>query len=315
MTMDRAGAADIPSAARFSEVLRQRRKQTRGPARLLQQLIGIEAKLRQYEEGERFIAAVEDSGGPELRTGPGAVRNGFPPFSEIRNPSEWISRVGPTPALSGCSAGVGVLRLTLTSAGWSGVLHLSRSGTSFGVRGVGWSRTRWPSWFWPPLPACRVTAIHVDHGLRPGSAAESEGVVAAAADRFGGRSFVPYGVEGRGRVPTSKPGPGGTPPGPGARGGHRPYRRRPGRNRAGNLLRGAGVNGLAAMRAGPRHPLLGPPPVGNGRSCASRRGSNPRPRPQQRGSAVRPVPGPPRAPSPCARPSPDARGPRSRPSG
>ncbi len=66
VTMDRAGAAAIPSAARFAEVLRQRRKQAKGLARVLQQLIGLEAKLRQYEEGERFIEAVEESGGPEL---------------------------------------------------------------------------------------------------------------------------------------------------------------------------------------------------------------------------------------------------------
>ena len=101
VTMDRAGAADIPSAARFSEVLRQRRKQTRGPARLLQQLIGIEAKLRQYEEGERFIAAVEDSGGPELLDRAWRGPEWLPSLSEIRNPSEWISRVAAAPALSG----------------------------------------------------------------------------------------------------------------------------------------------------------------------------------------------------------------------
>ncbi len=101
VTMDRAGAADIPSAARFAEVLRQRRRQVKGPARLLQQLIGLEAKLRQYEEGERFIAAVEESGGPELLDRAWRGPEWLPSLAEIRNPSAWISRVGATPALSG----------------------------------------------------------------------------------------------------------------------------------------------------------------------------------------------------------------------
>jgi coenzyme F420 biosynthesis associated uncharacterized protein len=101
VTMDRAGAAAIPSAARFSEVLRQRRQQTRGPARLLQQLVGMEAKLRQYEEGEKFIAAVEKTGGPELLDRAWRGPEWLPSLSEIRNPAEWISRVGTTPALSG----------------------------------------------------------------------------------------------------------------------------------------------------------------------------------------------------------------------
>jgi coenzyme F420 biosynthesis associated uncharacterized protein len=101
VTMDRAGADEIPSAARFSEVLRRRRKQARGPARLLQQLIGIEAKLRQYEEGERFVAAVEDSGGSELLDRAWRGPEWLPSLVEIRNPSAWISRVGTTPAISG----------------------------------------------------------------------------------------------------------------------------------------------------------------------------------------------------------------------
>jgi len=98
VTMDRAGAADIPSAAHFSSVLRARRKQAHGLARILQQLIGIEAKLRQYEEGERFIAAVEESGGPELLDHAWRGPAWLPSLEEIREPSAWIARVGPAPA-------------------------------------------------------------------------------------------------------------------------------------------------------------------------------------------------------------------------
>jgi coenzyme F420 biosynthesis associated uncharacterized protein len=101
VTMDRAGAAAIPSAARFSEVLRQRRNQTKGPAKLLLQLIGMESKFRQYEEGEKFIAAVEKSGGPKLLDRAWKGPEWLPSLTEIRDPSVWISRVGATPVLSG----------------------------------------------------------------------------------------------------------------------------------------------------------------------------------------------------------------------
>src|SRR6202034_2427000 len=46
VTMDRAGAAAVPGAEHFSQVLRERRQQVRGPARLLQHLLGLEAKIR-----------------------------------------------------------------------------------------------------------------------------------------------------------------------------------------------------------------------------------------------------------------------------
>jgi coenzyme F420 biosynthesis associated uncharacterized protein len=93
VTMDRAGADRIPSAERFSRVLRQRRQSVRGPAKLLQKLVGLEAKMRQYEQGEEFIEAVERSGGPALLekawTGPDAL----PTAAEIRDPDSWITRV------------------------------------------------------------------------------------------------------------------------------------------------------------------------------------------------------------------------------
>ena len=101
---------------------------------------------------------------------------------------------------------------------------------------------------------CSVTAVHVDHGLRPGSVAEAERV-GAAADRYGARF--------RREQVTVLPGPNLQ-----ARARAARYKVLPADVLTGhtaddqaetmllNLMRGAGRPGLAGMRRDQRRPLL-----------------------------------------------------------
>jgi coenzyme F420 biosynthesis associated uncharacterized protein len=98
VTMDRAGADRIPSAERFSRVLRARRRSVSPGMKLIQQLLGLEAKLNQYEQGERFIAAVERAGGTELLDRAFRDPANLPTLAEIRAPERWIARVEPLSA-------------------------------------------------------------------------------------------------------------------------------------------------------------------------------------------------------------------------
>jgi len=93
VTMDRAGADQIPNAERFGQVLRQRRQQLNPAAKFLQKLIGLEAKMKQYEQGERFIEAVEAAGGPALLDRAWEGPHNLPGLAEIREPRLWIDRV------------------------------------------------------------------------------------------------------------------------------------------------------------------------------------------------------------------------------
>lgn len=94
VTMDRAGADRIASAPRFARVLRERRANANPAAKVLQRLLGLEAKMNQYAQGERFIAEIERlGGGPDALDPVWRGASWLPTLAEIRDPEEWFDRV------------------------------------------------------------------------------------------------------------------------------------------------------------------------------------------------------------------------------
>ena len=94
VTMDRAGAAEVPGAEHFSQVLHERRTQARGLTKLMSKLLGLDAKMRQYAEGERFVESVEAAGGPALLARVWEGPEWLPTLEEIRDPASWVARAG-----------------------------------------------------------------------------------------------------------------------------------------------------------------------------------------------------------------------------
>ena len=93
VTMTRAGLGLVGSAGRFERVMRSRRQSARGLAKVVQRLVGLDAKIRQYAEGESFIEAVESVGGPALLDRVWAEPGNLPGIDEIRDPARWIDRM------------------------------------------------------------------------------------------------------------------------------------------------------------------------------------------------------------------------------
>ncbi|MEU9188037.1 zinc-dependent metalloprotease [Streptomyces sp. NPDC048484] len=92
--MDGVGPAVVPSVAEIREKFQQRR--ARGASRLdlaLRKLLGLDAKLRQYRDGERFVRAVVEEVGMDGFNRVWTSPNTLPTKSEIAKPADWVARV------------------------------------------------------------------------------------------------------------------------------------------------------------------------------------------------------------------------------
>lgn len=101
VTMNRAGAGAVPEAEWFARVLQERRRRANPAARLVLQLTGLESKMKQYAEGERFVEAVEAAGGEELFRRVWEGPDLLPTMEEIRQPAAWVARVRPPGVAAG----------------------------------------------------------------------------------------------------------------------------------------------------------------------------------------------------------------------
>ena len=97
-TMDAVGAEVLPSLPRMRAAMTRRRTQKGLPWRVLEKLLGLELKMRQYETGRRFCDAVVAEGGPALLARVWSGPEALPSAEELEQPALWSARIAPLAA-------------------------------------------------------------------------------------------------------------------------------------------------------------------------------------------------------------------------
>lgn len=85
----------LPSLPKLREALDHRRKSQSALSRLVARLLGLELKLRQYEQGKRFCDAVVAAGGPDALHRVFRSPDALPTLAELDNPRAWMLRTAP----------------------------------------------------------------------------------------------------------------------------------------------------------------------------------------------------------------------------
>jgi coenzyme F420 biosynthesis associated uncharacterized protein len=90
--MDAAGAPLLPSLPSLRAALDRRRRERPPLAKLLERLLGLDLKMRQYEVGKRFCDAVVKRGGIEALNRAWASPEQLPSLAELDDPAAWLRR-------------------------------------------------------------------------------------------------------------------------------------------------------------------------------------------------------------------------------
>jgi coenzyme F420 biosynthesis associated uncharacterized protein len=92
--MDAVGEEVLPTLPELRAAMTRRRAQKGLPWRVLEKLLGLELKMRQYETGRRFCDAVVAQGGPALLARVWSSPESLPSAEELEQPSLWTARIG-----------------------------------------------------------------------------------------------------------------------------------------------------------------------------------------------------------------------------
>lgn len=94
--MDKVGEQILPSYSVMKQRF-ERKRNIRSPIeRLFRRMIGIDLKLTQYKEGERFVNHVVEARGMKFANLVWESQENMPQMEEIKNPPLWIERIAKT---------------------------------------------------------------------------------------------------------------------------------------------------------------------------------------------------------------------------
>jgi coenzyme F420 biosynthesis associated uncharacterized protein len=96
--MDAVGADVIDDLPRLRSALERRRADRTGLLRLLEKLIGMDMKLRQYEQGKRFCDGVVERAGIAGLNRVWESADRLPTLAELDDPDGWLVRTEPAAA-------------------------------------------------------------------------------------------------------------------------------------------------------------------------------------------------------------------------
>ena len=92
--MDAVGPAVVPSVAEIRAKFSARRGSAGRIEQAIRRILGIDLKMKQYEQGSHFVKAVVEEAGMETFNKVWTSPQTVPTKEELQSPRSWLERVG-----------------------------------------------------------------------------------------------------------------------------------------------------------------------------------------------------------------------------